>query len=83
MFRMQVKKKVKNVYTIAKELKKHAPFTAFGAITGIVIMAVVVFSSVPPEISYTFFYILHPFHVVLSALVTTAMYRLHTVVSFG
>jgi hypothetical protein len=75
---MQVKKKVKNVYTIAKELKRHAPFTSFGAITGIAIMVILILCNISPEISYTFFYILHPFHVVLSALVTTAMYRLHT-----
>jgi len=75
---MQVKKKIRNVYIIAKELKRHAPFTSFGAATGIVIMIIIVFGSVSPKISSTFFYILHPFHVVLSALVTTAMYRLHT-----
>ncbi len=75
---MRVKKKVKNVYTIAKELKRHALFTAFGAATGTAIMIIIVFSDVSPKISYTFFYILHPLHVVLSALVTTAMYKLHT-----
>jgi hypothetical protein len=75
---MQVKKKVKNLYTIAKELKRHAPFTIFGAATGIAIMALIVFGSVPPKISYNTFYILHPLHVVLSALVTTAIYKLHT-----
>jgi len=75
---MQVKKKVKNVYIITKELKRHVPFTVFGAATGIAIMVIIVFSDASPKISYAFFYILHPFHVVLSALVTTAMYRLHT-----
>jgi len=75
---MQVKKKVKNVYTIVKELKRHTPFTAFGATTGIAIMVIIVFSDISPKISYTTFYILHPLHVILSALVTTAMYKLHT-----
>ncbi len=63
---------------IANELKKHAPFTFLGAITGIIIMAVIAFANVPPEISHTLFYILHPVHVVLSALVTTAMYKRHS-----
>jgi len=63
---------------IANELKHHAPFTALGAVTGIIIMVIIVFSNVLPQvsqISYTVFYILHPTHVVLSALVTTAMYK--------
>lgn len=63
---------------IANELKRHAPFTSFGAVTGIVLMAIIVLANVPPAASHTFFYILHPFHVVLSALVTTAMYKQHS-----
>ena len=63
---------------IADELKRHAPFTSFGAITGIILMAILVLANVPPTASYTFFYILHPFHVVLSALVTTAIYKQHS-----
>ncbi|MFW6102294.1 MAG: hypothetical protein ACOC6O_01380 [Chloroflexota bacterium] len=60
---------------IAKELKEHAPFTALGALTGIIIMVIVVLCNMPPNISQTAFYISHPLHVLLSALVTTAMYR--------
>ena len=61
---------------ISKELKIHAPFTIFGAITGIIIM---VFSQkIPSNVSYNIFYVLHPVHVVLSALVTASMYELHT-----
>jgi len=60
---------------IASELAKHAPFTAFGAITGTIIMAIIVFGSVPSSISQATFYTLHPAHVVLSALVTTALYK--------
>jgi len=63
---------------IANELKRHAPFTSFGAITGIILMTIIVLANVPPETSRTFFYILHPFHVVLSALVTTAIYKQHS-----
>ncbi len=61
---------------ILKELKIHAPFTSFGAITGIIVMAI--FHNLPHTISYNIFYILHPIHVVLSALVTASIYRLHT-----
>ncbi|MBN3040023.1 MAG: hypothetical protein JW867_02740 [Candidatus Omnitrophica bacterium] len=60
---------------IFKELKIHAPFTLFGAITGLVIM--IFFQKLPRNASYNIFYILHPIHVVLSALVTASMYELH------
>jgi len=60
---------------IAAELAEHAPFTVIGAITGIIIMVIIVFGNVPAQISHTVFYTLHPLHVVLSALVTTAMYK--------
>jgi len=60
---------------IVGELKSHALFTAFGAITGIVIMVIIVFVNVPSPISQNIFYTLHPLHVVLSALVTTAVYK--------
>ena len=63
------------VKQIARELKDHAPFTALGAITGIVIMVIIVFSKVPADISHIAFYSLHPLHIVLSAIATTAMYR--------
>jgi len=59
---------------IAKELKRHAPFTALGAATSIVIMVIIVLGNVSSGISHTLFYALHPIHVVLSALATTAMY---------
>ena len=60
---------------IYKELKNHAPFTVFGAISGIVIMFL--FQNLPGKVSYNIFYILHPLHVVFSALVTASMYGLH------
>ncbi len=60
---------------ISTELARHAPFTSLGAITGIIIMVIIVLSNVPTQISHTAFYTLHPIHVVLSAMVTTAMYR--------
>ena len=62
---------------IPNELKAHAPFTAFGALTGIGIMAGIVYAQMPRSASSTLFWTLHPMHVLLSALVTAAMYRLH------
>ncbi|MBN2232101.1 MAG: hypothetical protein JW781_04665 [Deltaproteobacteria bacterium] len=63
------------------ELKQHAPFTAIGALAGILVMQVSM--NLPKEVSYQIFYILHPIHVVLSALVTASIYRLHTCKHFG
>jgi len=63
---------------IAEELRHHVPFTALGAISGIIIMVIIVSANALPQvyqIAYPVFYILHPAHVVLSALVTTAMYK--------
>lgn len=60
---------------ILKELKNHSPFTLFGVLTGIIIMMLC--RQVPYDVSYNLFYILHPAHVFLSALVTAAMYKIH------
>ncbi|MFC1594350.1 hypothetical protein ACFL38_03390 [Candidatus Omnitrophota bacterium] len=60
---------------IIKELKHHAPFTAIGAVSGIVIM--LLFKRVPPDISHNIFYVLHPAHVLLSALATASMYGIY------
>jgi len=65
---------------IISELKNHAPFTALGAVTGVVIMLIILFGNILPQvsqISHTVFYILHPLHITLSAIVTTAMYKKH------
>jgi len=60
---------------IGQELREHLPFTFFGALTGIMIMF---FSSrISHEIAHNVFYVLHPLHVVLSALATASMYELH------
>jgi len=61
---------------ISKELKHHIPFTSFGALTGILVIFVSL--KMPKSISYNIFYILHPIHVVLSAMVTASIYKLHT-----
>ena len=62
---------------IAHELVHHAPFTAVGAVAGVIVMVIIYFSNAPRGISESLFYTLHPLHIVLSALTTTAMYRLH------
>jgi hypothetical protein len=61
---------------IIKELGEHAPFTLFGALTGIAIMFI--FYKVSFDISHTIFYVLHPLHVLLSALVTASMFKLYS-----
>ncbi len=58
------------------ELRAHAPFTLFGAFTGIVCM--VLFRNLQHGISYRIFYIFHPAHVLLSAIVTASMFELHS-----
>lgn len=60
---------------ITRELRAHAPFTVFGAVTGVVIM--MFFENLPFKVSYNTFYVLHPVHVLLSALVTASIYELH------
>ncbi len=60
---------------ISHELKNHAPFTIFGAMTGIGVM--LVFQTIPKDVSQKIFFILHPVHVLLSALVTASIYELH------
>lgn len=66
---------------ILAELRHHAPFTTFGAITGILIM--ILSQRMPKEISFHIFYIFHPMHVVLSALVTASIYERHECKSVG
>ncbi|MFH1395742.1 MAG: hypothetical protein ABIH09_06270 [Candidatus Omnitrophota bacterium] len=62
---------MKNI--VIQELKKHIPFTLFGAMTGILVMFF--FYKLPYKTSYNIFYVLHPSHVILSALVTASMYK--------
>jgi len=69
---MSVSSRLKQVLA---ELKAHSPFTLFGALTGIAMM--LIFKGISHEASYRLFYIFHPMHVVLSAMVTTSLFRLH------
>ena len=57
------------------ELKNHAPFTLFGAVTGISLM--LIFWHLPGDTTYRLFYVFHPLHVTLSAIVTASLFRLH------
>jgi len=63
---------------IVTELGHHAPYTAVGAFSGIIVMAIIVITNVPPHISEVAFCIFHPLHVLLSAFTTVAMYRRHS-----
>lgn len=58
---------------IIHELKHHAPFTLLGAFLGIVFL--IIAHNMPYKAAHTAFYVFHPLHVVLSALVTSSMYR--------
>ena len=60
------------------ELRAHIPFTALGAATGIIAMVIILLSDSLAgftRISEPLFEVLHPAHVVLSAIVTTALYK--------
>jgi len=69
-------------HEITHELKHHAPFTALGTLSGVAIMAIIIVARVPRSFSDTLFWISHPGHVLLSALVTTALYRRKTAAGF-
>jgi len=58
-----------------RELKEHAPFTLFGAMLGVAFM--LLFRNIGKEKSHILFLIFHPGHVVMSAMVTAALFRLH------
>ena len=60
---------------ILAELRSHAPFTLFGAVTGI--LAMLLFVRAPGATSLRLFQVFHPTHVVLSAIVTASLFRLH------
>ena len=62
---------------IASELKKHVPFTAFGAGVGVAMMVVFSLAGFASDTPYHAFHVLHPLHMFLSSIVTAAMFRLH------
>jgi hypothetical protein len=60
---------------ILSELKNHAPFTLFGAATGILCM--LLFKGVGSGVSLRLFQVFHPAHVVLSSIVTASLFKLY------
>lgn len=64
--------------TIVHELKHHIPFTAAGAVLGVLVVVLFSWIQVPQTISTNLFWVFHPLHVLLSAMVTAAVYRVHT-----
>ena len=61
---------------ILNELRRHIPFTALGAFGGI--LFIIVFNRISEETAHELFFVFHPLHVLLSALVTASIYQLHT-----
>lgn len=69
---MSVKEKIRH---IGAELKGHAPFTTVGALLGIAFM--LVFNRIGKPEPETLFMVFHPGHVLLSAMVTASLFRIH------
>jgi hypothetical protein len=69
--------RTQTVSLLWRELRAHAPFTLAGTLTAVALLAFVAWMEVPQRISELLFWMLHPAHVLLSALVTVAMYRRH------
>jgi hypothetical protein len=63
---------------ILKEIKEHSPFTAFGTLTGIIILSLMMVLNVPRFLSEHTFWLLHPAHVFFSAWVTAGIYWLYS-----
>ena len=61
---------------IIHELRHHMPFTFLGAASGMVFM--LIFRNMPKEAAHEMFFVFHPLHVLLSALVTASVFKLHT-----
>jgi len=73
---MKTKTKTKTRY-ILNELRSHAPFTMAGAVLGVIFM--LVFGKLlGGQTSQKFFDVFHPAHVVLSAVATAAMFKIHS-----
>ncbi|MCD4831836.1 MAG: hypothetical protein K8R02_08565 [Anaerohalosphaeraceae bacterium] len=59
------------------ELKEHVPFTLVGAVLGVAFM--LLFRGLSKSASHSLFAVFHPAHVVLSAMATAAMFKIHRV----
>ncbi len=62
---------------ICNQLHQHAPFTLAGALLGVGFMLLFRLLPLPERTSHLLFDIFHPGHVLLSAMATAAMFRLH------
>jgi len=67
-----------NAVEVVRELKKQAPFTALGTLSGVLLMTLMWIMLVPSGISVRLFWILHPAPVLLSAFITAAICRLNS-----
>lgn len=63
---------------IFSELKHHAPFTALGTLSGVIIMFVFSHAHAPQSFADSLFWLLHPGHALLSAFVTASLFRRNT-----
>jgi len=63
------------IAAIGSELRHHAPFTLFGAATGIVCM--LLFHNASESVNHRLFQVFHPAHVVLSAIVTASLFKIY------
>ncbi len=70
---MHTKSRLSHIW---QEILCHLPFTVAGAVAGIFFM--LIFKGIGHEASRTMFSVFHPLHVVLSAMVTTSLFALHT-----
>ena len=66
----------KRYITILTELRSHAPFTMFGSLTGVICM--LLFRNLDHETSRRVFYVFHPGHVLLSAIVIASLFQLYS-----
>ena len=53
---------------ILRELLSHVPFTAIGAVVGIIVMVIIHYASTSTEVSEALFFTFHPFRTELSVL---------------
>ncbi len=65
----------KKLAIVLEELRAHVPFTLFGSLTGIAMM--LLFQNLSETTTYRLFYVFHPLHVTLSAIVAGSIFRLH------
>ncbi len=59
---------------VIAELRHHAPFTLLGAVIGIICM--VLLKDLSKPVTHGLFYVFHPAHVLLSALVTASLFKM-------